>query len=346
MEPMNNLFTLVHDFLMISLPKERKSSPNTIRSYKKALELLLDFVKDRKHIPLNKLTFDDITRDVVSEFLQHLEEDRNCSVSTRNQRLHCIRAFFRYAAQEDITVVKHLAEVEKVKKARQPKPLVEHMSEQAIQTILRQPDVNTILGKRDAFLMLFLYRTGVRVQELVDVRICDISASTHSSLTVCGKGSKIRTIPLRSDTMKHLQQYMELFHPGCSLYAKDHLFYTVRNGIKKRMTEDNVRWLLRKYGVAARQECLEVPENVHPHLFRHSLAMSLYRNGVDLSLISQWLGHANIETTLIYAHADTEIKRQAIDLAVPEGAPLKQFLNSTRYTVNDEILLKQLCGLR
>ena len=346
MEPMNNLFTLVHDFLMISLPKERKSSPNTIRSYKKALELLLDFVKDRKHIPLNKLTFDDITRDVVSEFLQYLEEDRNCSVSTRNQRLHCIRAFFRYAAQEDIKLVKHLAEVEKVNKARKPKPLVEHMSEQAIQVILRQPDVTTVIGKRDAFLMLFLYRTGVRVQELVNVQICDISTSTHSSLTVCGKGSKIRTIPLRSDTMKHLQQYMELFHPGCSPYTKDYLFYTVRNGTKKRMTEDNVRWLLRKYGTAARQECLEIPENVHPHLFRHSLAMSLYRNGVDLSLISQWLGHANIETTLIYAHADTEIKRQAIDLAIPEGAPLKQFLNSTRYTVNDEILLKQLCGLR
>lgn len=346
MEPMNNLFTLVHDFLMIALPKERKSSPNTIRSYKKALELLFDFVKERKNIPFNKLTFDDITRDVVSEFLQHLEDDRNCSVSTRNQRLHCIRAFFRYAAQEDITVVKHLAEVEKVKKARQPKPLVEHMSEEAIQVILRQPNVSTIIGKRDAFLMLFLYRTGIRVQELVDVKICDIRTGTHNSLTVCGKGSKMRTVPLRNDTVKHLRQYIELFHPGCSPYAQDYLFYTVRNGMKKRMTEDNVRWLLRKYGIAARQECLEVPENVHPHLFRHSLAMSLYRNGVDLSLISQWLGHANIETTLIYAHADTEIKRQAIDLAIPEGAPLKQFLNSTRYTVNDEILLKQLCGLR
>lgn len=346
MEPMNNLFTLVHDFLMIALPKERKSSPNTIRSYKKALELLFDFVKERKNIPFNKLTFDDITRDVVSEFLQHLEENRNCSVSTRNQRLHCIRAFFRFAAQEDITVVKHLAEVEKVKKARQPKPLVEHMSEEAIQAILRQPDVSTIIGKRDAFLMLFLYRTGIRVQELVDVKICDISTGAHSSLTVCGKGTKMRTVPLRTDTVKHLRQYIELFHPGCSPYAKDNLFYTVRNGMKKRMTEDNVRWLLRKYGTAARQECLEVPENVHPHLFRHSLAMSLYRNGVDLSLISQWLGHANIETTLIYAHADTEIKRQAIDLAIPEGAPLKQFLNSTRYTVNDELLLKQLCGLR
>ena len=346
MEPMNNLFTLVHNFLVIFLPKERKSSPNTIRSYKKALELLLDFVKERKNIPLNKLTFDDITRDMVSEFLQHLEEDRKCSVSTRNQRLHCVRAFFRYAAREDITVVKNLAEVEKVKKARQPKPLVEHMSEQAIQVILRQPDTSTDIGKRDAFLMLFLYRTGIRVQELVDVKICDISTGSHSSLTVCGKGSKMRTVPLRTDTMKHLHQYIELFHPGSTPYSKDYLFYTIRNGVKKRMTEDNVRWLLRKYGTTARQESLEVPENVHPHLFRHSLAMSLYRNGVDLSLISQWLGHANIETTLIYAHADTEIKRQAIDLAIPDGAPQKQFLNSTRYTVNDEILLKQLCGLR
>ena len=95
------------------------------------------------------------------------------------------------------------------------------------------------------------------------------------------------------------------------------------------MTADNVRYLLRKYGSQAREVCLEVPENVHPHLFRHSLAMSLYRNGVDLSLISQWLGHANIETTLIYAHADTEIKKRAIEQAVPNDSPLKSHLDAT-----------------
>ena len=89
-----------------------------------------------------------------------------------------------------------------------------------------------------------------------------------------------------------------------------------------------------------------MPENVHPHLFRHSLAMSLYRNGVDLSLISQWLGHSSVETTLIYAYADTEIKRQAIEKAVSEKSEIKKFLNSDRYMVNDETLLKQLCGLR
>ena len=346
MEPMNPLFSLVHDFLLVALPQEQKCSQNTIRSYKKALELLFDYIKTQKGIPLNKLTFEDINRDTISDFLLYLENDRQCSISTRNHRLHCIRAFYRYAAQEDITVVKHLTEVEKVKKARQSKPLVEHMSESAIQVILQQPDTATLIGKRDAFLMLFLYRTGIRVQELVDIRLCDLTIGAHASLTVRGKGSKVRAIPLREDTVRHLRHYLDLFHYDRTPYSKDYLFYTVRNGLKKRMTEDNVRYLVRKYGAQARQECLEVPENVHPHLFRHSLAMSLYRNGVDLSLISQWLGHANIETTLIYAHADTEIKRQAIERTIPEGTPLKAYLNADRYTVNDELLLKHLCGLR
>ena len=124
------------------------------------------------------------------------------------------------------------------------------------------------------------------------------------------------------------------------------MFFTVRGNAKKRMTEANVRSIVRKYGKMAREVCSEVPENVHPHLFRHSWAMALYQNGVELTLISQWLGHAQFETTLIYAHADTEIKRKAIEQAIPESDPLKELLNPERYTVNDETLLKQLCGLR
>ena len=116
--------------------------------------------------------------------------------------------------------------------------------------------------------------------------------------------------------------------------------------MKKRMTEDNVRQLVRKYGKQAREICKEVPENVHPHLFRHSWAMILYQNGVDLTLISQWLGHSNLETTLIYAHADTELKRKALEQAVPDDSPLKEHLNATRYKVSDEELLKRLCGLK
>lgn len=346
MESLNSLFTMIHDFLLIALPKEQKCSVNTIRSYRKSLELLLDFAKEKKKVPLKELSFDDIDRDVIASFLDYLETERNCSVSTRNQRLHCIRSFYKYAAQEDITVVQHLTEVQKVKKARQEKQLVEHMSENAVQTIISQPDTTTDIGKRDAFLMLFLYRTGIRVQELVDIRLADIKVGSHPKLTVCGKGSKVRSIPLREDTANNLKHYLKLFHANQSMYDTDYLFYTVRNGRRKRMSEDNVRYLLHKYGVMARQQCLEVPQNVHPHLFRHSLAMMLYRNGVDLSLISQWLGHSCIETTLIYAHADTEIKRQAIEKAIPEDSEIKRFINSERYTVDDESLLKQLCGLK
>lgn len=346
MEPINDLFSTVHDFLLISLPKEQKCSPNTIRSYRKALDLFLDYLEMAKGIPFNRITFDDIDRGTLSAFLLYLEEERHCSVSTRNHRLHCIRAFFRYAAREDIANVKHFNEVQKVKSARQIKPLVEHMSETAVNAILQQPDTSTLIGKRDAFLMLLLYRTGVRVQELIDIKLCDLVVSSTSSLTVCGKGSKVRAIPLRDDTVKHLRHYLDVFHYERIPYSQEYLFYTIRNGRRKQMTADNVRYLLRKYGNQAQEGCLEVPENVHPHLFRHSLAMSLYRNGVDLSLISQWLGHANIETTLIYAHADTEIKRRAIEQAVPADSPLKSHLDATQYMVDDKLLLKQLCGLK
>ncbi len=294
--------------------------------------MLLDFVKEKTEKAFNELSFDDIDRNMISNFLDYLETDRGCGVSTRNQRLNCIKAFYKYASQEDISAVCYLNEIEKVKVTKQPKKLVDHMSEEAVKTIINQPGTTTEIGKRDAFMMLFLYRTGIRVQELVDIKLADIRLGNHPSLTVCGKGSKVRSVPLREDTVNHLKQYLERFHKNKTMYDNDFLFYTIRNGIRKRMTEDNVRCLVRKYGKTARKECPEVPENVHPHLFRHSLAMSLYQNGVDLSLVSQWLGHSCVETTLIYAHADTEMKRKAIDKAVPKESELKKFLDSERYT--------------
>ncbi|MFQ7538621.1 MAG: tyrosine-type recombinase/integrase [Clostridium sp.] len=218
------------------------------------------------------------------------------------------------------------------------------MSEDAVNAILKQPDTFTEKGKRDAFLLLFLYKTGARVQELVDIRLCDIQLGRHPKVTIHGKGAKTRSIPLRM-MVQHLKQYLALFHPEEHLFSEQHLScYTEPN--EKTHDEDNVRQLVRKYGKQAREICKEVPENVHPHLFRHSWAMILYQNGVDLTLISQWLGHSNLETTLIYAHADTELKRKALEQAVPDDSPLKEHLNAARYKVSDEELLKRLCGLK
>ena len=346
MEPLNPLFSAVHDFFVVYLPNEAKCSPHTIRSYQKAMELLFDFVKTKRKIPLRKITFNMIDRTTLAEFLDYLEKERGCSVSTRNHRLQCIRAFYNYAADEDISAVVHREEIQKVDTAKESEKLVEHMSEDAIKTILAQPDTSTQRGLRDMFLMLFLYKTGARIQELLDIHLCDIQFGKAPVVLLRGKGSKTRNVPLRDNIVSHLKEYIKVFHPDAGIYSDQYLFYTVRDGDKKRMTEGNVRHLVREYGDEARHLCPEVPENVHPHLFRHSCAMSLYQNGVELTLISQWLGHADLETTLIYAHADTELKRKAIEKAIPEDSPLKEYVNAERYKIDDDEVLKQLCGLK
>ena len=124
------------------------------------------------------------------------------------------------------------------------------------------------------------------------------------------------------------------------------VFYSVMHGEKHPLTSRMAQYILQKYGEQARETCQEIPEKVHPHLFRHSRAMHLYQEGMDLTLVSQWLGHSQLETTQIYAHADTEHKRKAIAAATPRDNPLYSKLNSTRYTVNDDEILKKLTGLR
>ena len=191
-----------------------------------------------------------------------------------------------------------------------------------------------------------VYKTGARIQELLDIRLCDLQFGKAPKVLLRGKGGKNRHVPLRDNITSHLKEYLEAFHPDADRYSDEHLFFVIRNGAKKRMTEDNVRHFVHNYGETARKECLEVPENVHPHLFRHSCAMNLYQNGVELTLVSQWLGHSDLETTLIYAHADTELKRKAIEKAVPEDSPLREHVNSERYKIDDEDTLKVLCGLK
>ena len=346
MEGLNPLFKMIHDYVNVHLPEERKLSAHTVRSYKKALELLVDFVKGERGIPLSGVTFDMIDRTTLSAFLDHLERDRGCSVATRNQRLKCIRSFYSYAAREDVALVCHLDEVSKVRPAKEGDGVVGHMREGAVQSVLDQPDTSTDIGLRDATLMLFLYKTGARVQELVDVRICDLRLGPDASVVLHGKGGKSRAVPLLDDVAENLKGYLERFHAGEGAHSRARLFYPLRAKGKRRMTEQNVRGITAKYGAMARASNPEVPERVHPHLFRHSWAMALVRAGVEFALIQQWLGHAQLETTLVYARADTEMERRELEKSVPEDSPLKPFLNAERYTIDDDELLKRLVGLK
>lgn len=179
----------------------------------------------------------------------------------------------------------------------------------------------------------------------MDIRLRDIRLGKTPIVTLHGKGGKTRVVPLQEITASHFQNYVRAFHPDENPYSEQYVFYVIRHGRQNKMHHDTARRLICDYGVAAKKHCPEVPDNVHPHLWQHTRAMHLYQHGVDLTLISQWLGHVKPETTLIYAKADTEQKRRAMASANQSG-PLAGKLNSERFTVTDDEMVKRLYGLR
>lgn len=342
-----SLFSLIHDYLKVYLPEQRNVSPNTIRSYRKTLEELLDFVKGCKQIPLGQITFEHLTADAILSFLEYLEVEKGCSISTRNVRFAAIRAFMDYAADHDVTLVANLNKLKKVPfKKSDITVAVDYMSMAAITAIIEQPDASTPKGLRDQFFMILLYDTGARVQEILNIKLCDFQLGHLPKVTLFGKGRKTRIVPLMEKTVLHLKKYLLVFHADTVSATDLPLFYSVTHGEKYPLTPRMAQYILQKYGEQARETCQEIPEKVHPHLFRHSRAMHLYQEGMDLTLVSQWLGHSQLETTQVYAHADTEHKRRVIANATPKDNPLYSKLNSARYTVTDEDTLKKLTGLK
>lgn len=341
------LFRLIRDFLTIYLPKQRVCISNTIKSYKESIGLLLTFLQVEKEISPFDLTAEMLDSSMILDFLSWLETKRHCSVSTRNQRLACIRAFFNYAGIMDISFIAYQNDLRKIPiKKGGNTSTVEFLTENALKALLSEPDISNPKGIRDMFYMILLYDSGARNRELLDLRLQDVDLrSGNASIHVTGKGNKQRIIPIMEKTVEHYRKYLRLFHKD-EQNRSQYLFYVIRNGQKQPMSDDNVARFMKAYGYTARQKCVEVPERIHPHMFRHTRAMHLYRGGMPLVLLAEWLGHAQLETTLIYANADTEMKRRAIQKATAPSNPI-----NTRYDFpddwkNDEELLQMLYGIK
>ena len=343
----NRLFMHVRDFLLVYLPQRKNYSEHTAKSYRIALDQLFDFIKAQRNISIDKITFEMLTADTLNAWLDSIEKDRGCSISTRNQRRASIGAFLKYAAEVDVTTVMFRKELKKVP-AKKPNQieLVKHMSETAISVLLETPDASTPMGLRDRLFMMLIYDTAARCQEMLRLRIKDLRLGESPTALLHGKGNKIRVVPIRPKTVLHIREYLKVFHPTESEYSEQYLFYSVLRGAKRKLSPAWARKTVSEYGIDARKVCIEVHESVHCHLLRHSRAMHLYQRGMDLTLLAQLLGHAHLETVLVYAHADTEHKRQAIAAASAQNDPLSKKLNSERFTVSDEEQLKILCGLR
>ena len=234
------LFTLVHDFFKIYLPTQRGSSSHTIKSYKTAMDNLLDFVKEKKKIRLADVTFAMIDRHMLAAYLDSVESGGR-GVSTRNLRLNSIRAFYAYAAKVDPAAVIFREEIRKVplKKSGEP-DVVEYMSEAAVKAVLNAPDTSTEKGLRDQFLMLVFYDTAARISEVRKIKLCDIRLGETPTITLHGKRGKTRIVPLSEKVVQHLNNYISIFHQGEGKFSDSFLFYSPRTGSHKPLGETTI----------------------------------------------------------------------------------------------------------
>jgi len=303
------------DFLTTYLSGQKNVSKNTIFSYRDTFKLLLKYCRDMKGIAPERITMETLSADLIAGFLQWLEAERKCSISTRNQRLASIRSFFRYAQGEDPAGIYHFQKVIAIPTKKTEKKLVEHLPQEAIKLLLEQPDCQRARGRRDLTLMSLLYDTAARVQEMIDVKVRDVILNKPALIVLHGKGKKIRRVPIMKNTVKLLQIYLS--ENGLDKQWKNQ-YPLFTNNQHNKLTKEGVSYIIAKYVESARKSSTIVPSKVKPHMLRHSKAMHLLHAGVNLIYIRDFLGHVDEKTTEIYARADTEMKRKAIENACPD----------------------------
>ena len=302
-------------FLSVYLPQQKNASNNTIASYRDFFKLLIRYWLEQKDIPVEKLNMGMLTHVIIADFLQWLEEERNCCIATRNQRLAAIHSFFRYAQYEEPAGILHFQKVIALPVKKASKPSVPHLIPEAMKLLLSQPDKITVKGRRDLTLLSVLYDSGCRVQELADLKVRDVVLDNPAVLILTGKGNKVRRVPLMKNTLTLLRHYLQE-HSLDKDWKKDYPLFT--NKQRNKLTKEGIAYIISRYVGSARKMSATMPEKVTPHMFRHSKAMHLLQAGVSLIYIRDFLGHEGIKTTEIYAKCDTELQRRAIENAYPD----------------------------
>ena len=306
-------------FLTRYLAGERNYSPNTILAYKDAFVQFITFMKERKNIEVQKLTLECITKDVVIEFLDWIQVIRHCSNATRNYRLAALNSFFSYMQYENPERMYEWQKIRSIKVKRHEKQSIKYLTVDGIKLLLEQPDIATRSGLRNLALLALMYDSGARVQEIIDLTPSSIRLDNPSTVKLLGKGRKARIVPLQEEQTVFLKEYMEenhLLEPYANLYP---LF---SNSRREKLTRAGVTYILNTYTDLARKiNPSLIPEKISCHSIRHSKAMHLLQAGVNLVYIRDLLGHVSVQTTDVYARADSKQKRDAFEKAYVEINP-------------------------
>ena len=306
-----NIFAkLLTAFLTEYLPLIKNVSKNTISSYCDGFRLLLIYYRDEENISSERLKFTQFTYNSVNSFLKWLENTRDCGISTRNQRLAAIHAFARYCQIEEPQHLGQLQKILLIPFKKTDKPIIAYLSPETVKLLLEQPDINTQSGRRDLTLLSLLYDTGARVQEIVDLRVRDIHFSDCAYVTLTGKGRKSRNVPLLKHTTALIKNYMQ----ENRLITPDKFDYPLfTNRQQTKLTRSGVSFILKKYAELVREISDNIPDNVTPHMLRHTKAMHMAEANVNPIYIRDILGHADISTVTIYVNSSMKMKRAALE---------------------------------
>lgn len=323
---MSQISPTLQMFFTERLTKQRQASSATVRSYRNALCLLLRFVQDRTGKPPSVLAWNDLGPEVISAFLDHLEDDRHNGARSRNIRLAAVRSLFHFAALRHPEHALLIQQVLAIPQKRYDKVDVAFLEPDEVEALFAAPDRSRWEGRRDHALMVLAVQTGLRLSELTGLRSCDVDLHARAHVHCLGKGRKERCVPLTAGTVTILRVW-SLERGGL---GDDPLFPT-RTG--RRLSDDAVEARFAVYKEIAAKRCPSLTtKQLTPHTLRHTCAMTLLRAGVDVAVIALWLGHADMRSTNAYLHADLVIKERALARTMPVSS------KPGRYRAPDSLL--------
>jgi site-specific recombinase XerD len=326
--PVLSLSSHLESFFRQHLAAQRQASPATVATYRDGLRLFLVFAAEQAGKPPSRLSIEDLDRDRVLSFLDHLEKERGNTARTRNARLAAIRSFFQHVAYRDPAAMEAATRILAIPGKRMTKRVLTYLREEELAALLAVPDRTVPSGRRDHALLLFMARTGARVSETIGVRPANLRLERPCQVLLRGKGAKERIVPLSDDLAGLLRALIH--EEGQPLGGSSPIFLNVRG---KALTRFGVLHILRRtIAVAAKVIPSLAQRAISPHTLRHTTAMHLLQAGVDLTTIRSWLGHVAVQTTNEYVEADVEMKRRALEKChEPE-------VNPVRYRPTDEVL--------
>ena len=303
------LSSWVKRFLLEYLISIRNLSKNTQLSYRDTFRLMLPFISKIAKVNIDKLLVEDIAPDKIKTFLEELETNRGCSLSTRNQRLASIHAFAKFVGLNSPEHLEWCRQIQMIPFKKSNRTLITYLEKVEMDALLNAPDKRNDQGKRDHALLLFLYNTGARSNEAAQLTIADLNmphAQKRDLATVLirGKGNKLRRSPLWQQTVDELRILI------MDRDLSEHVFL---NRCKQPLTRFGIHTMVKRYAKKITKQLPSIEKKrVSPHTIRHTTATHLLRAGVDINTIRAWLGHVSINTTNIYAEVDIEMKANAL----------------------------------